>query len=88
MAAGKKTGGRQKGVPNKATRQIKEELDRLFTPAYFADLPARLASGKLAPQIEAKLLAYKFGEPKQTHEHSGELTTVSKVIHVHEQPRA
>ena len=87
MATGRKTGGRAKGIPNKVTREIREELAQLFTPAYFKALPARLASGTLAPQLEAKLLAYRFGEPKQSHEHSGKLTTVSKVIHIHEPRR-
>ena len=71
MAAGRKTGGRTKGTPNKATKEIREELANLFTPEYFATLPLRLAEGKLAPQIEAKLLAYRFGEPKQQMELSG-----------------
>lgn len=66
MAVGRKTGGRAAGVPNKATTQIREELAQLFTPAYFKALPTRLADGKLAPAIEAKLLAYRYGEPAQT----------------------
>ena len=80
MATGKKTGGRKKGVPNKATREIKEELAKLFTPEYFATLPARLADGKLAPAIEAKLLAYRFGEPKQEMELSGSITVPNIVF--------
>jgi hypothetical protein len=71
MAQGRKTGGRSKGVPNKCTAEIKAALAQLFTPAYFASLPQRLKDGKLAPQIEAKLLAYCYGEPKQFLEHSG-----------------
>jgi hypothetical protein len=30
MAAGKKTGGRTKGVPNKKTREVKEAIERCF----------------------------------------------------------
>jgi hypothetical protein len=80
MPAGRKTGGRKKGVPNRATKEIREELTRLFTPEYFADLPRRLAEGKLAPQIEAKLLAYRFGEPKQQMELSGSVTVPNIVF--------
>lgn len=72
MAKGQKTGGRVKGTPNKATREIREELARLFTPEYFETLPNRLREGKLAPAIEAKLLAYRYGEPRQTMELTGE----------------
>lgn len=71
MAKGKKTGGRVAGTPNQATKEIKAELEQLFTPAYFSALPARLAEGKLAPQLESKLLAYRFGEPKQSMEVTG-----------------
>lgn len=77
MAAGKKTGGRTKGTPNKSTVEIREALNALFTPQYFADLRARLAEGKLPPAVEAKLLAYKFGEPKQQMELSGSITVPS-----------
>lgn len=84
MAVGRKTGGRTKGIPNKVTREIRAELAQLFTRAYFARLPARLAKGTLAPQLEAKLLAYRFGEPQQHMALSGELETVSQVIHIHE----
>lgn len=68
---GERRGGRKRGTPNKATIEIKRQLTKLFTPAYFKDLPARLKNGSLPPAIEAKLLAYAFGEPKQLLEHSG-----------------
>ena len=38
----------------------------LFDDEYWERTKARLLSGKLAPAIEAKLLAYAYGEPKQT----------------------
>lgn len=72
MAKGKKTGGRVAGTPNHATAEIRRQLAKLFTPAYFKSLPSRLAGGQLAPAIEAKLLAYRFGEPKQSMEVTGE----------------
>jgi len=80
MATGRKTGGRAKGTPNKSTKEIREQLENLFTPEYFTSLPMRLAEGKLAPQIEAKLLAYRFGEPKQQMELSGHVTMPNIVL--------
>jgi len=87
MAIGRKTGGRTKGTLNKSTTEIREALGALFTPEYFSGLQRRLDDGKLPPAVEAKLLAYRFGEPTQSLEFSGVVDTVSKVIHIHEQPR-
>lgn len=68
---GERRGGRKAGTLNQATKEIKAELAQLFTPQYFQALPVRLADGKLAPAIEAKLLAYRYGEPKQHMELTG-----------------
>lgn len=87
MAHGRKTGGRTAGTLNKSTVEIRDALNALFTPGYFADLITRLAEGKLPPAVEAKLLAYRYGEPKQQMELSGQIATVSKVVHIHEHPR-
>lgn len=57
--------GRPKGVPNKITSEIREACQKLFDAAYFATAKARLDSGKVAPAVECKWLAYAFGEPKQ-----------------------
>lgn len=79
--------GRKPGTPNKTTLEIREAAQQLFDPAYFAQLKARLDSGKIAPAVECKLLAYAYGEPKQSIDVSGTLATVSRVIHEHH-PRA
>ena len=71
MAQGRKTGGRRKGTPNKVTAEVRDAARRLFNDEYWASVKARLDQGKLAPAVECKLLAYAYGEPKQTHEHSG-----------------
>ena len=62
----KRGGGRAKGTPNKVTREIRELSQTLFDEEYWIRTRTRLLSGKLAPAIEAKLLAYAYGEPKQT----------------------
>lgn len=71
MAKGRKTGGRKRNTPNKVTTEIRNAARALFDLKYFQTVKARLDEGKLAPAVECKLLAYAFGEPKQTHEHSG-----------------
>ena len=38
----------------------------LFDETYWTRTQRRLVQGRLAPMIEAKLLAYAYGEPKQT----------------------
>ena len=70
MAKGQKTGGRVSGTPNKVTSEIRAEIRdlawRLFDSAYWAATKGRLETGKLAPAIEVRLLAYAYGEPTQT----------------------
>lgn len=58
--------GRPKGVPNKATSEIREAAQKLFDAEYFTRLKQRIASGRVAPAVECRMLAYAFGEPKQT----------------------
>lgn len=55
MALGQKTGGRQKGTPNKATAEVKE-LARAHAPAAIAEL-ARLSQE--AESEQAKVAAIK-----------------------------
>lgn len=56
-------GGRPKGVPNKATREIKE-FARTFleSPRYRQSLQRRIVAGK-APHMEILLHHYAFGKP-------------------------
>ena len=62
-------GGRPKGRPNSATVEIRALAQSLFDKHYWDRVRAQLAAGTLHPSIEAKLLAYAYGEP--TQEHSG-----------------
>lgn len=63
---GKKTGGRKKGTPNKATREIREAARAVLErPEYLAGLQARIDAGS-APAIEGLLYHYAYGKPKDT----------------------
>lgn len=64
--------GRPKGIPNKATREIKAIAAELLSdPAYVASLRRRLPAGK-APHMETLLHHYAYGKPKESLAVSGE----------------
>src|SRR5262249_41535969 len=57
-------GGRRKGAPNKATRNVKEfARDFLASDTYRANVKRRIMGGK-APHMEVLLHHYAFGKPK------------------------
>ena len=64
-------GGRPKGRQNNATLEIRTLAQSLFDKPYWERVRAQLVAGTLHPSIEAKLLAYAFGEPSQDHSHGG-----------------
>lgn len=69
--------GRPKGVPNKATREIKDAARALVeSPTYRTKLKERLEDGK-APHMETLLHHYAYGQPK--HVIDGTLTHVHRV---------
>ena len=69
MAIGKKTGGRRRGTPNRATGDARECCAKLVDdPAYQAKLRRRLLSGELAPALECMLWHYAHGKPKDALE--------------------
>jgi hypothetical protein len=69
---GRKTGGRRKGTPNKATVEAKTVCNRLVDdPVYQATLQRRLRAGKLAPAVECMLWHYAKGKPKEQIEVDG-----------------
>lgn len=65
-------GGRPKGVPNKATREVREIARAIIDdPEYRRRLVKRVQDGKVAPAVEALLWHYAYGKPKDTVEVSG-----------------
>jgi hypothetical protein len=64
--------GRQKGIPNKATIEIKEFCRGVLTSSkYRASLRARIADGRLPAAIESLMWYYAYGKPKETIELEG-----------------
>jgi len=62
--------GRPRGVPNKATFEVKTACAQLVEdPVYRARFRARLLAGKLPPALEAMTWHYAFGKPTEEHEH-------------------
>jgi hypothetical protein len=71
--------GRPKGVPNKATKEVKELSRRLvLDPEYQQKLKQRLLKGTLTPAVEVLLWHYAFGKPKDTVD----LNVVRKVVNI------
>jgi hypothetical protein len=69
---GDKRAGRPKGRVNNATLEAREFCRNLLSdPQYQANLRKRLATGKIAPAVEALLWAYAHGKPKDTLELTG-----------------
>jgi hypothetical protein len=61
-------GGRPKGVPNKATREIAAFARNLLeSPEYLVSLRKRLVRGS-APHMETLLHHYGYGKPKDVLE--------------------
>lgn len=84
MAFKKGEGGRPKGAENKVTREIRDVTEGLFDAAYWAQMKQRLRTGRVAPAVEAKLLAYRYGEPRQHVDVQGEVNIRTIVKHVYE----
>ncbi len=62
-----KTGGRQKGTPNKATTEVGQFFRGVLeSEAYRQQLTHRLEEGKVAPAVEALAYHYAYGKPKDT----------------------
>jgi len=56
--------GRPRGVPNKATAEVRELTQRwLHDPTYCEKFKARLMAGVLPPALESMVWAYAWGRP-------------------------
>jgi hypothetical protein len=66
--------GRKKGVPNKATADVKAFAEGLVDdPVYRAKLRRDLRARKLAPLIEQMVWHFAYGKPKDVIELEGRL---------------
>ena len=68
-------GGRPRGRQNNVTTEIRALAQSLFDKNYWERVRAQWVAGTIHPSIEAKLLAYAYGEPNQ--DHSGREITVN-----------
>ena len=60
-----KTGGRQRGTPNKATVEVRTWARKLVEDPEVQATTLELArSGRLAPAVLIELLHYAYGKPK------------------------
>ena len=75
MALGKKTGGRQKGEPNKDHANLVNLFDEEnYEPAREAIEAIRQLPPELAAPLHVKMMKFKYSERKAI-EHSGEIDT-------------
>ena len=66
MALGRKTGGRVKGTPNKATAEAQQAAAAIVDdPQYRQQLKDRALKGELPPAIETMLWHYAHGKPPE-----------------------
>lgn len=82
MAAGRKTGGRQKGVPNKATASIRDAAQQ-YTDQALATLVEVMGGAEhpAAARVAAanSLLDRGFGKPKQSLDVDMEASVTARV---------
>jgi hypothetical protein len=80
-------GGRPKGSPNRATRELKQFLLGVFREALLespegrARLVEGIRDGSLEPRVLTTLMAYAFGQPARAVDvtHQGQLTLAQLV---------
>lgn len=76
MAKKQKTGGRKRGTPNKLTQSVQEFIEAVLTQddavrhaKEFLEIRGKGTAN--AVHVFMRLLEYRFGSPKQPHEHTG-----------------
>lgn len=66
--------GRPKGVPNRATIEVRESCRAIVEdPEYRARLKQRALTGRLNPAVEVMLWHFAYGKPRDVIEQTGEL---------------
>jgi hypothetical protein len=61
-----KTGGSQKGTPNKVTVEVRDAAKAIVEDAEYRErFIARAHAGELAPALESMLWYYAYGKPKE-----------------------
>ena len=81
--------GRPKGVPNKATSEMKALAQRLLKDrTYRANFRKRLQDGELPPAVESMLYHYAFGKPADTLKLDGDLPLPVIHNHFHDEPES
>jgi hypothetical protein len=82
MAKGRKTGGRQRGTPNKSTLDVgavcRQIVDDEEYRKYFKH---RLMVGQLPPALEAMAWHYAYGKPPETLTLGGAVDLKTTVVH-------
>jgi hypothetical protein len=69
-----KRSGRPKGVPNRASTDVRVRARALVEdPVYVLGIKRRLLDGKSVP-LEIMLHHYAYGKPRETVEHEGAVT--------------
>jgi len=72
MAKGRKTGGRSKGTPNKATVEVETRCREILeSPEYVKYFNHRLMVGQLPAPLETMVWAYAYGRPRERMEVTG-----------------
>jgi hypothetical protein len=80
MAIGRKTGGRQKGTPNKVTTELRETINSIIQDALTPESLAALTPDKRADLI-IRLLPYVLPKYADIAAESGQTTQPNITIH-------
>ncbi len=76
-----KTGGRQKGTPNKATVEVRAWARGVVEdPQVHAKTLEMARTGRLAPGILIELLHYAYGKPKETTDVHVQVSRMIRII--------
>ena len=80
-----KTGGRQKGIQNRATLEGREFCRSIVDdPVYRDSLKARMISGSVSPGVEGMVWDRAYGKVKEVVEHKGAAITPLQIVLTHD----